>query len=406
MRDRCRACESSELTPVLSLGSMPLANALLATDEGDAEQRYPLDLVFCHRCALLQITETVPAEQLFTDYAYLSSVSNTVVENARAIVDRTIASRGLGGSHLAIEIASNDGYLLQHYKARGVNVLGIEPARNIAAVAERRGIDTVAEFFGHALATRLRAGKIAADVIHANNVLAHVADLGGVLEGVRTLLNRHGVAIVEAPYVRDMIERLEFDTIYHEHLCYFSLTSLHRAVVAHGLAVLDVERIPIHGGSLRVTLGHQDQSRPSDAVAALLQEEAALGLSQLRYYVGFAGQVKQLRDALRTMVGGLKAEGRRIAAYGASAKGATLLNYCGIGAETLDFVVDRSPIKQGRFTPGTRLPICPPGRLLVDRPDFSLLLVWNIADEVLGEQRAYRAMGGRFIVPIPSPSIV
>jgi hypothetical protein len=406
MLERCRACGVADVTPVLSLGSLPLANALLASDATVDEVRYPLDLVFCRRCALLQITETVPPERLFTDYAYLSSVSNTVVENARRIVDRTVAERRLEAAHLAVEIASNDGYLLQHYRARGVRVLGIEPAGNIAAIAERLGIRTVAEFFNAPLAARLRREGVAADVLHANNVLAHIADLGGVLDGIRTLLQPQGVAIVEVPYVRDMIERLEFDTIYHEHLSYFSLTALHRAVTARALTIVDVERIPIHGGSLRVTLGHAKGNEVTASVGALLAEERALGLSDVRYYEGFARRVEQLRDALRTLVGRLKSEGHRIAAYGASAKGATLLNYCGIGAETLDFVVDRSPLKQGRFTPGTRLRICAPERLLLDRPAFSLLLVWNIADEVFGEQHTYRAMGGRFIVPIPSPAIV
>jgi predicted TPR repeat methyltransferase len=405
MLERCRACGLSELTPVLSLGSMPLANALLATTVA-AESSYPLDLVFCPRCALLQITETVPPEQLFGDYAYLSSVSKTVVDNAQRIVERTVAARRLGSAHLAVEIASNDGYLLQHYRDRGVNVLGIEPAQNIAVLARQRGITTVNEFFDASLAARLRAEGVAADVLHANNVIAHVADLAGVLDGIRTLLQPDGVAIVEVPYVRDMIDHLEFDTIYHEHLCYFSLTSLHRAVSAHGLAVVDVERIPIHGGSLRVTIGHAESGEAAAPVSVLMAEEAALGLPGLRYYAGFGRRVERLRRELRSLVGLLKAGGHRIAAYGASAKGATLLNYCGIGAETLDFVVDRSPLKQGRFTPGTRLPICSPDRLLSDRPEFSLLLVWNIADEVFKEQHAYRALGGRFIVPIPSPAIV
>lgn len=408
IRVSCRACESRNLVSVLSLGDTPLANRLLVRDSlSCAEPRYPLDLVVCADCALVQITATVAPDELFRDYAYLSSVSETTVRDAEALVTRTIARHGLGSGHLAVEIASNDGYLLQHYRRRGVKVLGIDPARNIASVAEERGIPTVAEFFSSSLATELREDGSVADVLHANNVLAHVADLAGVLDGIATLLAPRGRALIEVPYVRDMIERLEFDTIYHEHLCYFSLTALARACAAHGLAVVDVERMAIHGGSLRVTACLASAQAPvAPSVAALLVEEEALGMHRASYYAGFGGAVERLRGELRTLLAGLKADGHRIAAYGASAKGATLLNYCGIGAETIDFVVDRSPIKQGRFTPGTHLPIAPPEALLTDHPEFTLLLTWNFADEIFEQQQAYRAAGGRFIVPVPVPCIV
>jgi SAM-dependent methyltransferase len=405
--DGCRACGHTTLRPVLSLGATPLANGLLDRASPGDEARYPLDVVFCPACALVQITETIPPEALFRDYPYLSSVSETAVRNAEAIVARTVDARALGAPHLAIEIASNDGYLLRHYRARGVRVLGIEPARNIAGIAAAQGIDTVPEFFSSALARRLRSEGRAADVVHANNVLAHVPALGDVVDGVALLLKPDGCAIVEVPYVRDMVERLEFDTIYHEHLCYFSAISLASLFDAHGLTVVDVERIPIHGGTLRVTA--QPAAAPpraSDRVARLLAEEAALGMDRLRYYAGFSDRVSSLRSALRGLLDRLKADGHRIAAYGASAKGTTLLSYCGIGRETLDFVVDRSPLKQGKLTPGTRLPIDAPARLTRDMPDFTLLLTWNFADEIAEQQREYLARGGRFIVPVPWPEIV
>ncbi|HEY2906160.1 MAG TPA: class I SAM-dependent methyltransferase [Vicinamibacterales bacterium] len=408
IRTSCRACESRRLSPVLSLGNLPLANGLLTADRVNAaEPRFPLDLVFCADCALVQITATVPADDLFRDYAYVSSVSDTAVRSAEALVTRTIARHGLTSSDLAVEIASNDGYLLQHYRDRGVKVLGVDPARNIAAIAEQRGIATVPEFFSAALAVDLRERGHVAGVLHANNVLAHVPDLPGVLRGIATLLEPGGRAIIEVPYVRDLIERLEFDTIYHEHLCYFSLTALSRACSDQGLTVCDVERIPIHGGSLRVT-ACLSRGTPSiaPAVAALIAEEDALGMRQLSYYTGFAANVENLRARLRMLLADLKATGHRIAAYGASAKGATLLNYCRIGSETIDFVVDRSPLKQGRFTPGTHLPIESPDALLVRRPDYTLLLTWNFAEEILEQQHAYTDHGGQFIVPLPVPAVL
>jgi len=402
----CRSCGYADLTTVLSLGETPLANSLRTTEQLDQpEQLYPLDLVFCPRCTLVQITETVPPEQLFRDYLYFSSFSDTMLRHAQELVGQVIDERHLDGSSLAVEIASNDGYLLQYYRDAGVPVLGIEPARNIARVAEERGIPTVAEFFGAEVAQGLVRDGHRADVMHANNVLAHVSNLNSVVAGIATLLKPDGVAIIETPYVKDLIDHTEFDTIYHEHLCYYSLTALDRLFQRHGLTIVDVERLPIHGGSLRVFAGH-DGTRQTARVRDLLQEEDTWGVGDAAFYAGFGTQVARLRDSLRTLLADIKADGKRIAAYGASAKGSTLLNYCGIGRDTLDFVVDRSTVKQGHYTPGTRLPIDAPEKLLDDKPDYVLLLTWNFADEILTQQAEFRRRGGQFIIPIPEPRVV
>jgi SAM-dependent methyltransferase len=409
----CRSCGASDLKSVLPLGRTPLANALLTQEQlSQPEETYPLDLVFCAGCSLVQITETVPPEKMFREYLYFSSFSDTVLQNAEEIATRTLDARRLDGTSLVIEIASNDGYLLQHYKRRGVPVLGIEPATNIARVAEQeRGIRTVSEFFGETLARTLREDGERPDVIHANNVLAHVADLNGFVAGISLLLKDDGVAVIEVPYVKDLIDHVEFDTIYHEHLCYFSLTALDRLFRRHGLIIHDAERIPIHGGTLRIFAGKADsveagQDRRSAAVKALLEEEAAWGVDSVEFYQGFGERVEHLRESLLSLLHGLKAEGKRIAVYGASAKGSTLLNYFGLGRETLDFVVDRSTVKQGYYTPGTHLRIFAPEHLLETKPDYVLLLTWNFADEILAQQAEYRRGGGRFIIPIPEVRVV
>ena len=403
----CRACGANSLSVFLSLGSTPLANALLNEESLDRpEARFPLDVAFCEACSLVQITETVPPQVLFGDYLYLSSFSDTMVNHARLLAERVVQQRGLGATSKVVEVASNDGYLLQWYKKAGVDVLGIEPATNVAEIARtQRGIPTVAEFFGLDLAERLRQQGVRADVIHANNVLAHVPDINGVVAGFERLLAPSGVVIVEAPYVRPMIEHLEFDTIYHEHLCYFSLTALDRLFRRNGLVIQDVERIPIHGGSLCIMVVFVVEAVAQPSVTALLAEEAQLRVNRLAYYQEFAAHVAGLRDQLLEMLRGLKASGKRLAAYGASAKGSTLLNFCGVGADLLDWVADRSTVKQGRYTPGTHLLIVPPSRLVESKPDFVLLLTWNFADEIVSQQSEYLAQGGAFIVPVPRPEI-
>ena len=397
----CRSCGNAELVEILSLGTTPLANSLVdAINLQVDEASYPLDLVYCRSCTLVQITESIPPEALFTSYVYFSSFSDTMLTHAEKLADDIIGSRQLTESSLVIEIASNDGYLLKNYVKRGIPVLGIDPAENVVDTAARNGVRTLCNFFTLDLAQRLVASGSQADVVHAHNVLAHVPDLNGFIAGIRALLKPSGVAIIEVTYVRDLLERLEFDTIYHEHLSYFSLTALFELCSRQQLYIVDVQRIAIHGGSLRISLSLEPNSSP--AVQQVLQQEAEWGVRDLHPYMGFAERVAQLGHTLRKLLYGLKSGGARIAAYGASAKGSTLLNHYKIGTEILDYVVDRSMTKVGLYTPGTHLHIFDPTKLLRDLPDYTLLLTWNFADEILNQQAEYRARGGTFIVPIPN----
>lgn len=409
----CRSCGAPGLLPILSLGETPLANSLLKTpNPSEPEPRFPLDLVFCPSCTLLQITESVAPERLFGDYVYFSSFSDTMLESVAVLAERLIGERALDGSSLVVEIASNDGYLLQNYARAGIPVVGIEPAANIAAVAQStRGIHTIVEFFTEELAARLAGEGLSADIVHAHNVLAHVPDPNGFTRGIAGILKQEGVAVIEVPYLKEFLDGCEFDTIYHEHLCYFSLTALDHLFRRHGLCVMDVELIPLHGGSLRLFVGHATNSDGAEAesspsVRETLAREAEWRVGEPAIYEHFASRVVTLRQELRTLLHRIRSSGHSIAAYGASAKGSTLLNYCGIGAETIDFVVDRSTFKQGHYTPGTHLAVFAPSRLLEMMPDYVLLLTWNFAAEIMQQQAEYLSRGGQFIIPVPEPWVV
>jgi SAM-dependent methyltransferase len=403
---RCRSCGGSDVASFLDLGVTPLVDRLVAEgDLGKPELVFPLNVAFCNDCGLAQITETVDPEILFTDaYPYYSSFSPELLKHSRENALDMIARRKLDESSLVVELASNDGYLLKNYLEAGIGVLGIDPADGPAAAAEAIGVPTRCTFFTRALAEELRAEGRRADVIHANNVLAHVADTNGFVAGIARLLKDDGVAVIEAPYVEPLIEHCEFDTIYHEHLCYFSVTALDRLFRRHGLYLNEVKHLGIHGGSLRLYV--ELQERVGASVTRQLAHETARGLDTLDYYRDFSRRVDTLKDDLSALLRRLKAEGATIAAYGAAAKGATLINTVGIGPDLLDFVVDRNVHKQGKYMPGQRLPIRPTEALLEAQPDYVLLLAWNFADEILRQEAEYHARGGRFIIPVPTPRIV
>jgi SAM-dependent methyltransferase len=396
----CRSCGSDDVRTVFSLGLAPLANRLSEDDLGArSEPRYPLDLCLCGKCALAQLGEAPPPGEIFSDYPYLSSFSDTMVEHALELAETLIRECSLDGTAPVVEIGSNDGYLLQHFARAGIPTLGIDPAKAACQLAAERGIGTRQEFFSEAVAERLAGEGISPAVIVANNVMAHVPDLNDVVAGVRRLLGPDGVFVIETPYIRDLIERLEFDTIYHEHLFYYSLTSLSALLARHGLGQIDVARVAIHGGSLRVTA--RVGSGASSAADWLLRDEAEWGVREPETYSEFSSRVDERRREIRELLLARKAEGRRLAAYGAAAKGVMLLNALEIGTEVLDFVVDRNPEKQGRRLPGSGLEIRPPEDLLTEMPDDVLLLAWNVGDEVIDQQGEYRRRGGTFIVPLP-----
>ncbi len=400
---QCRSCDSCDGELVLDLGELPLANNLLREEDlGKPEPCFPLRVAVCTRCWLLQITDLVPPVELFEKYIYFSSNALSWVRYAEECARRYITEFSLGPNRRVVEVASNDGYLLKHFLAAGVPHLGVEPAENIAAVAREQGIETRVGFFGESLARELAVEGQKADLILGNNVFAHAPDTNDFVAGFRELLQPNGRVILEFPYAVELLERNEFDTIYHEHVFYFSLAALEPIFERQGLRVARVERTPMHGGSLRLFAGHEAAVEPDATVAALRREEAEHGVTEPAFYKSFSERVVRLRKAICGHVAEASAAGS-LAAYGAAAKGTTLLNYCGLGREAIEFVVDISPHKQGCYMPGVHLPILPLEALHERRPDCLLLLAWNFAAEIMTQQAGYRDAGGRFLIPVPEP---
>ena len=402
----CRSC-GAELEVFLKLGELPLPDALLTeADLGGPEPRYPLDVGFCPGCSLVQILQEVSPEALFVENNhYFSSFSEGLLRHCRAHALKLMADRQLDAESLVVEIASNDGYMLKNFVEHGIPVLGIDPGPPQADAAIAIGVPTLKEFFDADLARRLRADGMRADVIIANNVMAHTPTLNSFMEGLSILLADDGVATIENTYVKDLIDHCEFDTIYHEHFSYFSCTAVDALARRHGLFLNAVEHFPaLQGGTLRWHLGHQEDVQPS--ARSFLDAERTHGITGPNYYRQFGTRVERIRTELRELLEGLRKDGASIAGYGAAAKGSTLLNFTGVDGALIDYVVDRNVHKHGRFMPGVHLPIAPPEKLLEDQPDYVLLVAWNYRDEVMAQQAEYLRRGGRFIVPVPSPEIL
>lgn len=404
----CRLCSGSHFHSFVDLGMTPLCESFLAEDQLDAmEPYYPLHALVCDDCLLVQLKQYVSPSHIFKEYAYFSSYSTSWVAHARRYVHAIKQRLNLNSRSLVIELASNDGYLLQHFLPLGIPVLGIEPAGNVARVAREKGIQTRVEFFGEQLALELRAEGKTADLIVGNNVLAQVPDLNDFVSGMAILLKPEGVITLEFPHIEKLIEQNQFDTIYHEHFSYFSLSSVEALAARHRLKVIDVEELPTHGGSLRVYLAHAASTRPlNNRIGAVIGRERSAGICSIQGYTNFDEQVRQTKRQLLTFLISAKNAGKKICGYGAPGKGNTLLNYCGIGPDFLDFTVDRNTYKHGRYTPGKRIPILPVEALAEAKPDYILILPWNLKSEII-EQLAYvKDWGGRFIVPIPVVSII
>lgn len=403
----CRACGAPGVSEFLSLGDTPIANALVdPSNAADADPAYPLAVGFCAECSLVQLTHELSATIIFgADYPYFSSFSDALVKHSTEHVDAVVEQRSLGKESFVVEIASNDGYLLRRFLEHEVPVLGVEPTRGPAAAAREAGVPTLEAFFGAELAAKILIERGPADVIIANNVMAHVPDLNSFVGGMAALVADDGIVQVENPGVRYMLEHVEFDTVYHEHFCYFSTIAVQKLFASHGLTLLDVEHFPdLHGGTLRWTAGKQGE--PSAEAKRILDEELALGLDKAAAYENFGALVEQNRADLIDLLTRLRADGASIAAYGAAAKGATLLNYAGVDSNVIDFVADLNTHKQGKLMPGARIPVLDPKELLARQPDYVLLLAWNFKTEIMRQQAEYQQAGGKFIVPVPRPQIV
>jgi SAM-dependent methyltransferase len=402
-RATCRACDAPLHRSFLDLGNTPLANAYLTTaDLATNEPTYPLHVKLCESCLLAQLSTDVSPRVLFSDYAYFSSYSDSWVRHAADFAGMAVRRFRLDGSSQVVEIASNDGYLLKHFKALRIPVLGIEPAANIAQAAIALGVPTEIRFFGRDTARELAGRGTKADLIVGNNVFAHVPELNDFVAGLQILLKPEGVVSLEFPHLLRLMLGVQFDTIYHEHFSYFSFHAVERILAAHGLRVFDVKELATHGGSLRVFACHNGATRGTeDSVSALRRVEQAAGLTRMDTYEHFAARVDHCRKSLIAFIQDAKRSGKSIVAYGAAAKGNTLLNYCGLGAAEIDYVVDRSPHKQGRFLPGSRIPICDPQHIVETQPDYLLILPWNLKKEIMTQTARLREWGGRFVIPVP-----
>jgi 2-polyprenyl-3-methyl-5-hydroxy-6-metoxy-1,4-benzoquinol methylase len=406
---RCRFCGSPLRHVFADLGTSPLSNSYLKpADLARMEPFYPLVVFVCAQCFLVQLEEFESPDHIFSDYSYFSSFSESWVEHARVYTDMIVERLGLDRNHRVVELASNDGYLLQHFVSKGISVLGIEPAANIAEAAVKKQIPTVVEFFGESVAHRLVAEGVRADLIVGNNVLAHVPRLNDFVKGMKILLKPQGVITLEFPHLMRLIEETQFDTIYHEHFSYFSLHTVRQIMAAHGLTVFDVEELTTHGGSLRIYVGHQeDASKLSGKrVEVLAAREKAAAVTDLQTYVSFGEKVKHTKRKFLEFLITAKSEGRSVVGYGAPAKGNTLLNYCGVRSDFIDYTVDRSPHKQGHFLPGTHIPIHHPDRIRETRPDYVLILPWNLTNEITEQMSYIRDWNGHFVVPIPEVKVL
>jgi SAM-dependent methyltransferase len=392
----------------VDLGKSPLCETYLAPDQlNQMEPFFPLHVYLCEGCLLVQLSEYVSVDSIFSHYPYFSSYSQTWLDHSRRYADAMVDRLGLDSSSLVVELGSNDGYLLQYVGARGVPVLGIEPAANVAEVAIAKGIPTRVLFFGEEPALALKGEGILADLVIGNNVLAQVPDLNSFVAGIKIILKPEGTATLEFPHLMQLVAQNQFDTIYHEHFSYFSLLAARRIFDAHGLAIFDVEELSAHGGSLRIYVRHHENGAipVTDRVEELIAREDAAGMRSVDFYRGFGQQVEETKRKLLRFLIQAKSDGKVIAGYGAPGKGNTLLNYCGIRTDFIEYTVDRNPYKQGRFLPGTHIPIFHPDKLSETRPDYVLILVWNLKDEVMEQMAHVREWGGSFVVPIPEPKV-
>ncbi|HEY1308747.1 MAG TPA: class I SAM-dependent methyltransferase [Vicinamibacterales bacterium] len=406
---KCRHCAAPLHHTFVDLGMSPLCESYLRADQlNSMEPFYPLHVFVCEQCYLVQLEEYVSPAEIFTEYAYFSSYADSWLKHVERYTDQMIARWGLGATSHVVELASNDGYLLQYFVARNVPVLGIEPAANVAKAAEAKGVPTLVKFFGRDTARELVASGQKADLIIGNNVLAQVPDINDFVAGIKILLHERGVVTMEFPHLQQLIDNNQYDTIYHEHFSYFSFLTASKIFETHGMVLFDVEELPTHGGSLRIYARHkEDGSKPIEARAtALLRRELELGFDRMETYANFGEKVKATKRRLLAFLIDARNAGRTVVGYGAPGKGNTLLNYCGIRTDFLDYTVDRNPYKHGRFTPGTHIPIFPPDKIDETRPDYVLILPWNFKDEIIAQMAHIRSWGGKFVVPIPDVTIV